>query len=216
MLAQRIKLVDRPIITNGLVGRWLAGAKSANDCVGSNHGTLSGTPTPTWTDLRTAPAVTVSGLNWLALPNVSTLKPATALSCAFWLNVTNLSADYFGIGGASFYGTQVGYLWDWFSGNVTFQIGSSGAWGAATVPYTGGVAHFVGTWDGATVKAYKDGVAGTQGAKNAIDYTGTVVEFGRYGGDSDHSLPGGYFNDLRIYNRALTANEALAIAKGMG
>lgn len=106
-------------------------------------------------------------------------------------------------------GQARGYLFDTNPSNMRFQIGT-GTWGnIATVTRgaTGVWAHYVGTYDGSDVRIYKDGVAGTPGAKTgSITYTSTGLSIGRYYNTSSNSADM-HVAHAAIWSRALSANE---------
>lgn len=145
-----------------------------------------------------------------AVSGITSLQPTGALSFALWLKPNSYNAAYNAIGGLTLAGQARGYLFDTntSSGNIFFYIGN-GTWGTASVARgsTGVWTHYVGTWDGTTIRIYKDGVvSGTTGSKSSITYTSTGLNIGRYYTSSGNTYDGRVALPL-IYNRALSADE---------
>ena len=72
--------------------------------------------------------------------------------------------------------------------------------------------HIVGTWDGSTLRVYRDGVEGPNTISQAIDaVSGTYNPYvGRDGEGNAYYFDGGV-DDARIYNRALSATEVASL-----
>ena len=104
-----------------------------------------------------------------------------------------------------------------FQGTVTFAIGVDGKYIAMNTEentwFPGTWIHVMGTYDGTDLKIYVNGELST-----VVNSPGNMGHYGRplYVGkqelenDTPHQLPG-TFDDLRIYNRALTAEEVKVV-----
>jgi hypothetical protein len=73
--------------------------------------------------------------------------------------------------------------------------------------------HLAATWDGATMRLYVDGVQVTSQAKGGtLTADTTPISFGALGnGTTAASYLTGTIEDLRIYSRAMSANEIMTI-----
>lgn len=196
-------------------GVWHMAEASATtyveDSTGAYDGTKVASGSPTQGTGQIGYGQTFDGINdYIAFGNNANLQPASALTFSLWLNITNFTESYAAIGGMAKYETGYGYLFDYFAsanGVVAFQVGN-GTWAIVIAEYSEDTfAYFVGTWDGTTVTLYKDGVSvGTPAAKDVVAYTGTTLDIGRYGTNSDHLFEGGTIDEVRISNIARTAN----------
>jgi hypothetical protein len=111
-------------------------------------------------------------------------------------------------------------------GNVGFSIytGSTTPGATAETPSDSPAVdtwfHFVGTFDGSTVRVYRNGVEGTS-ASVSLSY-GTELEFANigvrqylsYGGDYFSGWWNGNIDEVGIWDRALTADEVAALYNG--
>jgi hypothetical protein len=150
----------------------------------------------------------------------STLKvTSSALTVSVWFNATSLTGSPRIVANShtdvDFNGFQLA-LND-AGGNFDVGNGTTSVRAVWSTPLIAGTwYHYVGTYDGATVKAYLNGaqVASTSFAGGAIAAgTGPDINVARatYGG----SYFTGALYDVRIYNRALSAAEVLALYQAM-
>ena len=159
---------------------------------------------------------TFNGSNNYATISTFTNKPTSAITCESWIKPTKGSVGTGTIRGASLSCTNSMYLGiiDSIDGGSTFalhwanqtSINRINSW-QGNIP-NNAWSHIVGTYDGATMRAYLNGVEVYSAAQTGTIPDGTYV-IGTYGGglaDGVHnfngSLPVG-----RIYNRGLTAAE---------
>lgn len=216
-------------LTDGLLSWWTldtnntsSGSGNVKDSSGNKDGTENGTITVT------NPAVCNEGLTldgstgYISTPSV--VGPQSAGSWCCWINVASLSAhgcmfsQYDGDSSKAYLqvffldsGTWFGRIQQTFDSVYIQRTSNSG------VISTGGWHHFVMTWDGGTtdtaIKLYVDA--------NQVDTTSGGA--GTFTGPSSDSIPfwigaqkvaGGpsspanaSFDDVRIYNRALSTNE---------
>jgi glucose/arabinose dehydrogenase len=197
----------------GLVGAWgfdeAAGTTTADASGNGNAGTLNGAARTT--SGRFGSALDFNGTsNWVTVNDSASLRPATGLTIEGWVYPTatgsggnvwrtlalketanNLAWALYAYGSAGFP-----------SGHV-FTSGESWARGTAALPLTTW-SHLATTWDGSTVRMY---VNGTQ--VGTTTRTGTLVTSTqplRFGGNSVWpEWFRGRLDEIRIYNRALTA-----------
>ena len=155
---------------------------------------------------------------------------SSALSVSVWFNATSLTGVAGGGGGGSprlvanshTDADAKGFQLMFNGGGVSgfFDVGNGTAEGRASWPQqlVGGTwYYYVGVYDGATVSAYLNGVqvASAAFAGGAIAAgTGPAINVAR-----NPTYAGDYFigaiSDVRIYNRALSAAEILALYQSM-
>lgn len=198
------------IVNNGLIAYLDAGLKGSYSGSGSTWRNLAITGADS--TLTSATFVNSVGGNFLFSTGYSSagttalLKPNTSLTLSLWMRA-NAYDSFNGIGGNTIFGFARGYVFDTDASGIYFRVGS-GSWATASIARnaTGVWANYVGTWDGTTVKIYKDSVIGTNASTSIIDYTSTSFDIGRYGTSSSNKIDGN-FAQVLLYNRALTQAE---------
>ncbi len=212
---------------------------NANDASGNgNHGTVYGV-TPTTDRLGNANgAYYFDGNAYIEVPNSDSLHNVTkAVTISAWVNATEgysgggvtLDSDHISVVCKGYekrqYGLQINNNNEWLfalkesdsKSSEIFTCGSSAG-------YSIGVwQHVALTWDGATITTYVNGVSvgetqyGTELAPNdeslyiGMDVGGAGI-FGETWSQIEYLK--GYLDDLRIYNRALSAAEVKALYDG--
>jgi len=182
----------------------------AQDVVGGNHGSFVGTPT--WTTGQTGNAVLCGPSAAITTASLAALRSSTFTMSA-WMKRNSATNQTVNMGQGSV-GNASMELWS--DGIFYCEIGSN--WGQVTCAGTTW-RHCIAIYDGSQsgnsnrLKVYIDGVAqvlsfvGTIPATSPAD-AGTF-DIGRYLGSSYSS--GGVFDDVRVYNRALSDSEAIAL-----
>ncbi len=208
--------------TTGLVGYWRfdegSGSTTTTGPGGtSNSGTLTGGTTWNATG-RFGAAVTFDGSSgYIPAANVTNMPAANAAqSISWWLKVSTNPSTVQDIVGLSNSGSSSAV-------QPGFRNGKIGVWQyggtflvSATPPAAGAWRHYVYTYDGSpgtqgTHKLYIDGALVNSNATLAPQTASpTTLEFGRWAGNSEHFA--GSLDDVRIYNRALTAVEVQALS----
>ena len=200
---------------------------TAVDSQGSNNGTLVGGPT--YTTGKIESAVSLDGSDDHI--ESSTIEP-TNVTVSAWVKTDETTSSLKGIvselahgGGAPgtrYYGyvlAKSGWGSDW---KYVFIVGSGGdnsdsatedtvRSSSNPIPSDTDWHHLVGTYDGTTAYLYVDGVLQSDSSTQAITYHphDDGVKIGRYYSDQEYGLFhfNGSIDDVRIYNRALTASE---------
>ncbi|MEI6346151.1 MAG: LamG domain-containing protein [bacterium] len=191
---------------NGLVGLWsfdgadMVAGTTAYDRSGNGYdGILSGLSAPKIGVGKIGQALRLHGTSGYV--SVSNLDMNT-LSTFGWINTTV-------VGNQVIVATLANGGWSFFLGagnNLTFlKRGIGGVTSSATIGTNGW--HYVGvTYDGATAKFYIDGVLDSSNAYSQTFNNGSVgyglggIEIGGY-------TVTGRLDDVRVYNRVLTASE---------
>ena len=213
--ASTAQLQQGTSLASGLVGHWTFDGQYLNtttstDTSGSgNNGTLTGGPVPT--QGRLGQALGFDGSNdVVVLPNSASLQPTTAITVSAWFNAGSpLGAQ------RSFVEKNPGYAIRVSTDSKIYAYldTTSSAWSAmaaSTAAITAGQwYHAVLTYTSGQGRLYIDGVQ--QGA-TVTSFTGDL----EYGGNNPaigaYTPTGagywlGKIDDVRVYNRALTAGE---------
>jgi hypothetical protein len=104
-----------------------------------------------------------------------------------------------------------------YKGAVRMLVeGTPGSYGYATAPLpdAGAWTHYAGTYDGTTVRIYRDGApAGEKAVPLARTNFPSAVVLGAIDGDAERALKGA-MEDVRLWNRALSADDVAAVRDG--
>lgn len=134
-------------------------------------------------------------------------KPTSAMSFSLWANKR-------GLGSNSPRGLMVSssgsYIDECYNGQVLLSFmlntGQKLVTGGTCSTTGGGWHHYAGTYDGSVARLYVDGIMlGSLTTSGSISYDANPFSIGRYDG-GDYSFNGD-IDDVRLYNRALTATE---------
>lgn len=203
--------------SQGLIGWWPFDDEAATptDFSGSgNNGTWNGAGVHTTTTSKVGGrAGNFNGSNdYVSVPDVPSLNLST-FSIMAWIRPSDVSGDTMvvakGNGSVRNYAMQLG------NGSPYLQstFGGPSQWQSLSFGYTQTVntwTHLVATFDGTTMNTYVNGALSRTGARGTPDTTSTIMAIGRLGGASSDYFPG-VIDDVRIYSRALSAAEVLAI-----
>src|SRR5207253_5767275 len=177
-----------------------------------NVGTISGA---TWTTAgKYGKALTFNGTsNWVTVPDANSLDLTTAMTIEAWVNPTAVS----GYQEAVLKEATGDLAYALYANNGTPAVpGGVMSSGAAqrTAPGTSAIAvnvwtHIATTFDGATLRMFVNGVqTGTASLSGSINVTTGPLRIG------GNAIWGEYFSgridEVRVYNRALTAAEIAA------
>ena len=218
------RTVNKAPSTTGLVGYWSlndgAGSKATDQSGQGNTGTVSGA---TWMTGKVGTALNFDGVNDYVDVSDTPFDFSDSFSVSTWVKPADSSSletvawktNSFGIG----YGhTGVGGCVD--ANELFFAVFDGSSWYVAcwnaTTPTTA-YTHVVGVFSnsGDTVKIY---INGTEVNSTAITTTpnnsALNLRIGNYDSDPDGGYFGGYVDDVRIYNRALSATEVTALYNG--
>jgi|CXWL01.1.fsa_nt_gi hypothetical protein len=205
-----------PPPSTGPVGWWKldenTGTAAADSSGSGNNGTL--TNGPTWTAGRLGAALAFDGINDnVTIPHSTSLALTGAFSMAAWVNpaisTTNFKSVMVKNYTHFFYASSKGYC-----GNGAVLVGFVGSAGTKTAcdpnPLPANAwTHLAATSDGSVLRLYRNGVLTSSAAVTGVPVTSTgTLQLGA-------SRFGEYFNgkldEARVYNRALSAAEVLAL-----
>ncbi|TAN34010.1 LamG domain-containing protein [Patescibacteria group bacterium] len=200
--------------SRGLVGYWsmdgndINGTKVYDKSGKQNHGTSANTPSKVAGKI--SGAMSFNGTSdWVNVANPANLQPAN-ITASVWVKLNSdpgaaksvISKRTDAPGNASFF---LGYRAS--ANRMSFSIYSGADQIASSTNYSVGVwQNWVGTFDGSNVKLYRDSVLiDTKAAAVSITYSDSYnVTIGNHA--SSFFWPGS-IDDIRIYNRALSAAE---------
>jgi len=200
-----------------LVGWWEfeegAGA-DANDSAGNSDGTLMGNPS--WVPGKIGNyALDFDGVgDYVEIPHNDNLSLVSGGTVSAWINLNNTNLQ--GIVTKQPSGTDGNYYLILAAGKMNFTI-TTGIWAqrvAATDPTvcpTGQWVLYTGTFDASFVKLYKNGVEVDSEPHIITPSASTAnVNIGHWA-LIPTNFANGVIDDVRIYNRALSANEVLEL-----
>jgi glucose/arabinose dehydrogenase len=173
-----------------------------------NTGTLSGA---TWAAGRTGSAVAFDGVDdWITVPDAPALDLTTGMTLEAWVYPTRVSGWQTLItkerAGPSVYGLFASTGPDIrASAKIMLPSGNQRVYGASALPVNTWT-HLAATYDGAALRLYVNGSpVGSRALSGAIATSGAPL---RLGGNAVYGeFFRGRVDDVRIYNRALSAAE---------
>jgi Concanavalin A-like lectin/glucanases superfamily len=203
---------------SGLVA-WWPGDGSFDDIQGTNPGTNAGGTTFTTGEVGQAFHFTLDSNSYVVLPNSPELTPANQMTIEAWIKpdyssgneVDTILQKRDGCGSNRSYTLLVQKT----PGNgMTFSasVASDDAQATLPVPNDGRFHHIAGTYDGAVMDAYMDGVLVAQKAHTGPILTTTDPPYmGLHSGCGQHSTAD--IDEIKLYNRALTQQEISTIVQ---
>ena len=211
---------------SGLVAWWRAEG-NADDSIGANNGML--TSGASFAAGRVGQAFSFNGIHqFVKVPQTASLNAfSNQMTIEFWMyanpgNLMNnyqglVTSDYYGIEISDGYGGNVGI--NWYLNTTTGEHLISSVNGGG-IPVSSGVWHHIaGTYDGAKLQLYIDGLpignAPTASGIILPMLTNSFVAIGSDDGRTYCGCTGRYFwgllDEVSLYNRALSSNEIAAI-----
>jgi hypothetical protein len=194
----------------------VSGATITDRGSSGTNGTLVNSPTSATGRIKQARSFVAASGQYISAPAVNV---GNAFSLAAWVNMTSLSAST-SIVTKQYTGARVGYALGFGPTNTdptSLQFGffDGGAWRAVAQGgnFTGAIGiwtHVCGTWDGTTAKLYINSSlnnSATPGGSSAND--ANPIFIGRRH-DGSNTIDG-LIDEKRIYARALSATEVLAL-----
>ncbi len=201
-----------------LVGYWTFDEGTGTVAYDSSGSNATGTLTngPTWVAGKVGSgALSFNGSNnYVNAGNPATLNITSNITIAAWVNETDCAhheiIDKWGSGG---------YLFNMFSGCVPSLYATGGTFSKANTWITATSSIVTGTWyqvavtyDGSNVAFYINGVpAGSTAATGAWNTSNATLGIGQNRAANWFS---GLIDDVRIYNRTLSASEISAMYNG--
>ena len=214
--------LSRPQNSLGLVGYW-----SFNEGVGTNLGDFSGNRndgtlvnTPTWVTGKFSKALSfvAASSQYVTVPDSSSLQVNTDMTVSAWVNFSSLGTDRVIIGQYDYPNSDRSWaLYYQNSGaKITFktsQDGSVAAEKSFSFSTINQWVHITVVYSGGTATLYLNGASQGSGAVSASlkDSAGPIL-IGASGNNTTRvAYMNGSIDDVRLYNRALTAGEIAAL-----
>ena len=182
---------------------------TAGDSAGSNNGTLIGGPT--WSTGNIDGALSFDGTNYVNIPDNSTLEGFSSMTVATWINsnTAQSGSNRFAVGKGASYVLTFDHAVTNFQGHFAVYDGTT--W------YTSGTSentvasntwvHFVGVYDGTNLKVYENGTESSSRNVGSFTIASNPNDLGIGANGSGGDKFSGVIDDVRIYNRALSASE---------
>lgn len=218
-------------VTSGLIGWWKfdesSGTTAADSSGNGRNGTTNGSPAWQSTGGQIGGALSCDGVNdYVSIPD-NAAWDVSSITISIWVNKKTETHSAFATFFARQYGTGNGdLLWFGFNGNdapvnddVGFgiDIATGDGWvyvgdpDISTIGDEGVWVHWAATFDGTTMRLYRNGRVVYSNEESGSLYTDTT-RLTICAADNDNSgTPSewvkAWVDDARIYNRALTAAE---------
>jgi len=206
------------LITDGLVSRWTfedgGDTTTAVDSQGGNDGTING-PTYTTNSQQGDHALSFDGMDdWVQVDDSADLSPTDAVSISAWVYATASKFQVVFDKGHDSYWLKVN---DNEVSNAIFDATGTLHQLVSNDPVpTDSWHHLAASYDGATQRCYLDGSEiASQSLSVQIDDTTTQAAIGRHATNLNEYW-GGHLDDVRVYDRGLSASEVQSIANQNG
>ena len=201
--------------TSGLVGHWMfdegAGTTAADSSGSNNTGTLVNGPV--WTPSgKINGGLSFDGVDdFVDVGNPSAIKTLANITVSAWIRPQSTARqDYitqWGVGGTRHFNLISGITAGKFDFFVSINGTASPSAGASITSINPGTwYHVVGTYDGANIRLYVNGVQESITAQTGdlLTTSSANLLFGK-GSDATSGIITGSIDDVRVYNRALSA-----------
>jgi len=200
----------------GIVSYWKFDEGSgliAYDSAGSNDGVVFGSQ---WVSAQLGGALDFDGVNdYVEVSDSASLDITGQIAVVAWIkrDVTGVRHDIVAkhTGTTPYYGF---HLTIGPANNVGLGLTISNSWEQSTAGYIGSGAwhHIAGTYDGTEMRTYIDGeLVGSNTVVGSIATNGRNLYIGRTDPTHGGNFVDGMIDDVRIYNRALSASEVLQL-----
>jgi hypothetical protein len=187
----------------GVVSWWTADT-DFTDRISGNNGTSQGGTVGIATGI-VGNAWSLSGSDYVEVPNATSLSPAGALTIEAWIQPTALGGRI--VDKITAFGND-GYLLDTYGGKLRMIVGTANVSSTASLA-AGAWTHVAGTYDGANVRLYINGVLDTTSAQTGAIPSNTHTL--RVGADSaGTSLYTGLIDEVVLYSSALGSAQIAA------
>ena len=211
--------------SNGLVGYWtfdgqdIQGlyATSTDKSGNNNHGAIKNGAFGQAGVI--GQALSFDGVDdYVDCGNKPGLNITDAITVEAWMYWNSLGSDSVGIIGKGETPAQTGYVLGKLSSETKLRFYPRGGFGSANyVKTTSDIptfqwVHYVGTFDGTDIKIYVNGILeNTANSPGSVSSNTQPLVLGRWYGNHAAYYLNGLIDEVRVYNRALSAAEIAAI-----
>ncbi len=207
---------------DGLIGYWPLDESAGNvatDVAGGHNGTKQGGAV--WQSGKLGNCINTNGSGYVVIPEHADLRPATGLSMQAWVNIGSFDMWYGIAGNIQDNGSnESGYCLytsdsgvDWYVSVTSDHRFKTASASASTGVWT----HFIGTFDGSTVRLYKNGqlAASVAGAGDVSwRFMPLDMDIGRYHDDNEDYVLNARIDEVALWGRALTQEEVTFLYNG--
>ena len=185
---------------------WYRGEGNGNDAgPASNNALANGVVT--YAAAKVGNGFALTGTGFMQAPAVAAINLSSAITLAAWITPTSLGGrvvDKIAVAGTD------GWLLDTYGGVVRLIVDGAAVSGVTPIP-TGTASFIAGTYDGATLRVYLNGVL-----DNSLSIAPTAIPTNawplRIGADQNGANQfNGLIDEVDIYSRALAQSELQAI-----
>ena len=212
-----------PYKDTGLVAYWRMDegtGSTTKDDAASNNGTITGATWKTQTDCKRGNCLYFDGTDYVTTPSFA--LTGTVLTVSGWVKTSLQNANQTILSDAAQSAT-VGYIWllrEYATNRLLWQWANGSTYSSATMlsfftGYDNIWIHFtiVSDYSGASVKFYRNGelIQTTAMTTPIFPSTNRIKYLGAY---TSNRITNGNLDDIRIYNRGLSAAEIKALYEG--
>jgi hypothetical protein len=215
---------------SGLVGSWSlnegSGTFAADASGNGNHGMLVNGAG--WTAGQQGAGASLDGINdYITIPSSSSLNsPQSGLTVALWVNKRAMTPSYAALAGRRF-GPGWDDVWVLYYNNSASDEYSFGVRTSSPVYVTGPSStgdlntwvHLAGVYDGSRIRIYRNGVevaSAPQSGTIPFESSPLVIGAGDNGSYGIEEFTNAGIDEVRLYNRALSASEIQTLAGSGG
>lgn len=207
---------------DGLISYWPLDESAGNvaaDVAGGHNGTKVGGAV--WQSGKLGNCLNTNGSGYVVIPEHADLRPMAGVSMQAWVNIGSFSMWY-GIAGniqdngsneSGYYLYTSGSGVDWYVSVTSDHRFKTASASASTGVWT----HFIGTFDGGTVRLYKNGqlAASVPGSgKVSWRFMPLDMNIGRYHDDNENFVLNARIDEVALWDRALTQEEVTFLYNG--
>ncbi len=205
---------------DGLISYWPLDETAGNiaaDVTGGRDGIKHGGAV--WQSGKVGGCINTKGSGYITITEHADFRPSVATSMQAWVNINNL-AMWHGIAGniQDNGSNESGYCMYTSGSGVDWYVAVNGRFQTVSSSVTAGQwTHFVGTFDGNTVRLYKNGqLADSTAASGSINWSFMPLEFniGRYHDDNETYLLNARIDEVAVWDRALTQEDVTLLYNG--
>ena len=179
-------------------------------------------PATSWVPGHSGTALKFTGNNgYVTMPDTSAVEITTAGTVSAWININSFKNDFAGIvhKGTRTDFTDEAYSLQFWTGNdiywgITTASGSHPCVVSPTAPPTGTWINVLGTWDSSAMNLYVNGTLVASGPGVESIRSPGAFNIGAQLDASPYYSFDGLIDDVRVYNRALSASEVATVATG--
>ncbi len=207
-------LPDIPITNPDLICWWKLNEGSGTNALDwsghGNHGTL--TNGPQWVDGYDGGAMDFDGVDDFVVYSFDEAQTFAACTIALWVKVETLGQTVWRSPFSSYYPNTAGFQIDVDGGNPgIYRVSDSSSYLFSFGPVTTDWIHLAVACEGTSLQLYYNGSFATTGDLPNIDFNQFAIGTNR---NRDGNYFTGIIDNLRIYNKALTAEEIQQAMRG--